>query len=200
VTGVRGNDELVRFDELLSGGDARSLGRTGEVLDAAMTTPQRLAELVDCLLDADDIVRMRAGDALEKVARQKPEWLHPLLDRLLTDLADSPQPSLQWHLAQILEEVPLTPERRARAVRFLKATLEKSNDWIVLTSTMQSLTTLAADDPELRTWLIPRLRNRLDDRRPAVAKRAGKQLTRLGRRAPPRHHAEAADRPGPSGT
>jgi hypothetical protein len=87
-------------------------------------------------------------------------------------------------LARILEEVPLTAAQRRQAVRFLRTTLQQSGDWIVLTCAMQSLATPTADDPELRTWLVPRLRERLDDRRPAVAKRARGQLTRLGRPAP----------------
>jgi HEAT repeat protein len=197
VIDIRRNDEPVRFDETLRGGNARSLGRTSEVVEAVLTSPQRLPELLHCLVDADDVVRMRAGDALEKVARQEPDWIRPLLDRLLTTLAHSQQPSLQWHLAQILEEVPLTPGQRRQAVRFLKTTLKESDDWIVLTCVMQSLTTLASADPELRTWLIPRLRRQLEDRRPAVAKRAEKQLTRLSRQSSSGRRSHPATRPVP---
>jgi HEAT repeat protein len=167
---------------LLRIGDRRSLGRSAEVLTAVVADPGLLPDLLACLSDSDDVVRMRAGDVLEKVARERPEAVRPWLDRLFSDLAGTDQPSLQWHFAQILEEVPLDAGQYASAVRFLRALLERSDDWIVLTSTMQSLTTLAANDPALREWLPPHLRSRMLDRRPAVAKRAAGQLARLGER------------------
>jgi hypothetical protein len=38
------------------------------VIDAASRRPERLEELVQCVFSADEIVRMRASDALEKSA------------------------------------------------------------------------------------------------------------------------------------
>jgi hypothetical protein len=55
-----------------------------------------LDELFACLGNADDIVRMRAADALEKVCREHPEWLVPYADRLLSDVAGIDQPSVHW--------------------------------------------------------------------------------------------------------
>lgn len=123
---------------------------------------------------------MRASDALEKVARQRPVWLEPFLDRLLGPVSTIQQASVQWHLAQILGEVPLDAPRRRLAIRLLTSSLEHSTDWSVLSSTMEALTTLATADARLRQWLIPALQHHLDDRRLAVVKRAARQLTRLG--------------------
>jgi hypothetical protein len=170
----------VLFAKQLAGGDPRSLGRTGEVVAEVLSSRDRLPELFDCLFADDVIVRMRAGDAVEKVARQQPEWLVPYLERLLDEVSILPQASVQWHVAQILGEVPLTDDQRRRAIGILTSNLESSTDWIVLTTTMEALTNLAAADEDLTQWLIPALRRRLADRRPAVAKRAAKQLARLG--------------------
>ncbi|MFZ0158214.1 MAG: hypothetical protein WAL50_04215 [Kineosporiaceae bacterium] len=168
------------LDQRLRGGDPRSLGQANEIVGEVLSAPDRLAELVECVLGDDPVVRMRASDALEKVARQRPAWVEPFLDRLLGPVSTIEQASVQWHLAQILGEVPLDVPRRRLAVRLLRTFLEHSTDWIVLTSTMESLTTLATGDARLRRWLIPVLQHHLDDRRPAVVKRAARQLARLG--------------------
>jgi hypothetical protein len=139
----------------------------------------RLAELFECVSHDDEIVRMRASDALEKVARAHPEWLEPYVGRLVTEVAAIDQPSVRWHLAQILAEVPLDTGQRAAAIRLLQGYLRTATDWLVLTHTMTSLTVLARDDADLRGWLIPELRRHRGDRRRAVAKRATAMLTRL---------------------
>jgi HEAT repeat protein len=170
----------VRLDHLLRGGDPRSLGGAGEAVELVLNDPDRLPELLDCLAEDDAVVRMRAGDALEKVARRQPDLIPPYLDRLLAEPAGLDQPSVQWHLAQIVGEVPLTDDQHRRAVQLLRRYLEHGTDWIVLTSAMTSATTLALDDTTLRGWLVPALRHRVGDPRPAVAKRALRQLARLG--------------------
>ncbi|MFN8130577.1 MAG: hypothetical protein U0R70_03400 [Solirubrobacteraceae bacterium] len=170
----------MRFPEALRGGDPRSLGRTGEVVAAVLADDRRFGELFACLGDGDAVVRMRAGDALEKVARERPDLFVPCVDRLLGDVAAIDQDSVQWHLAQILAEIPLDPGQRDRAVAILKANLEQAHDWIVLTTTMSALAQFAADDAALRSWLVPVLRSHLASDRKAVAKRAQKVLGQLG--------------------
>lgn len=166
--------------ELLSGGDPRTLGRVDEAITLVIDDDTRLEELFGCLFHEDPIVRMRAADGLEKVAAQQPELLEPYVDRLLTEVPEIDQPSVQWHLAQILEEVMLSDEQRRHAVAVLKRVLGSSEDWIVLTATMQTLAGFAVGDEALRAWLIPVLASRLTDSRKAVAKRAGRMLERLG--------------------
>jgi len=62
---------------ILTGGNPRSLERTEEVVTLVLSNSFRLNELYACLLEDDQIIRMRASDALEKVCRQHPEWLQP---------------------------------------------------------------------------------------------------------------------------
>jgi HEAT repeat protein len=163
----------------LSGGNPRSLGDVAAVIEAVLDDPAQLEELFGCLFCDDPIVRMRAADGLEKIAGQRPELMIPYLERLLGDVATIEQPSIQWHLAQILAEVPLDRDQRQRAIKVLKRNLEHSEDWIVLTVTMESLARFATDDAKLRRWLVPVLRSWLADERKAVAKRAGKLLKGL---------------------
>lgn len=168
-----------RLGDQLGGGDPRSLGEVPDVVAAVVNSRDQLPELFECLFHDDAVVRMRSADALEKVARVRPVWLQPFVERLLGEVAAIDQPSVQWHLAQLLAEVPLDAGQRRRAVDLLKVNLENATDWLVLNLTMDSLTSLAGEDAALRSWLVPVLLRRCADPRPSVAKRANRCLARL---------------------
>jgi hypothetical protein len=165
--------------QMLSGGAPRSLHGVDQVIAAVLAEPSALEALFECLFCDDSVVRMRACDALEKIARIRPELLAPFARRLLSDVADVDQPSIQWHLAQILTEIELTPQQRPAAIAILKRNLERYEDWIVLNLTLQALAQFARDDPELRRELVPMLRRHQADTRKSVAKRATKLLAQL---------------------
>lgn len=163
----------------LAGGDPRSLGRTQDVVDAVLADRRRLAALFDAVFDQDEIVRMRAGDALEKVCRAKPEWLAPYTERLLTDVAAIEQDSVRWHVAQMLGEVPLSAAHRRRAVRLLESLVEEERSGFVVAHSLTSLASLAESDPELQRSVVALLRRFSNDERGSVAKRASKLLAAL---------------------
>ncbi|MBK5109963.1 MAG: hypothetical protein JJE10_01195 [Thermoleophilia bacterium] len=85
------------FAEVLSGGHHNSLGRTDEVIGEVLADPGRVEELFATLESPDELVRMRAGDALEKVCRERPQWLEPYAETILTEIGSIDQPSVQWH-------------------------------------------------------------------------------------------------------
>ncbi len=137
----RGSGLMEAFGIILSeGGKTNSLGRAGEVIESIYTNPSRLDELFDCILADDAWVRMRAVDSFEKIITSKPEWVHPYLDRIFSNLTQSNQPSVQWHLAQIFSEVKLTDEQRSQAIAWLKDKIKSTDvDWIVSVNVMKSL-------------------------------------------------------------
>lgn len=119
----------------LSGGDPRSLGRAEEVVQLVLDRPRRVGALFECLFSRDEIVRLRASDALEKVCRARPDLLTPYTERLLVEVPKIDQPSVQWHLAQVLSALPLDGRDRRRAVAALKRNLSQYDDWIVVNPT-----------------------------------------------------------------
>jgi hypothetical protein len=139
---------------ILTGGNPRSLERTEEVVTLVLRNSTRLNELYGCLLEDDEIIRMRASDALEKVCRQRPAWVQAYVPHLLTEIAPIDQASVQWHLAQILGEVELTPQQRAAACHILKRNLAEKKDWIVVNYSMETLALLSKDDGLLRTEVL----------------------------------------------
>jgi hypothetical protein len=166
---------------MLTGGHHNSLGRTDEVIDAVLADGARLDELFACLDSDDELVRMRAGDALEKICRERPEWFAPRFDDVLGHMGAIGQPSVQWHVAQILAHLRagLTDEQERRATAHLQRQLERSRDWIVLNVTMDVLADWARRDSELAAWLAPQLERLTGDERRSVARRAAKRLAAL---------------------
>lgn len=170
------------FAEMLSGGHPNSLGRTGEAVQSVLADQARLDELFACLDDPSEVVRMRAGDALEKVCREQPGWFEQYVEWLLGDVGQMRQPSVMWHVAQMLDHLhrDLSVAQQRRATELLKRDLIGSTDWIVLNVTVESSPT-GRCDPALAAWLTtPLERLRQDPRR--SGRRAGVQAT--GRAAP----------------
>ena len=176
---------LGAVEALLAGGDPRSLRNAAIVIDAASRQPGRLAELVQCVFSPDEIIRMRASDALEKVCRAHPALLRPFVPRLLGEMSRIEQASVQWHLAQILTEVELDEAERAAAITILEHNLDTSGDWIVTNLTLQALATFARTSPAARTRLIERLHHYQDSPYKSVSSRARKLLAEFGSQPPP---------------
>ncbi|HKJ11840.1 MAG TPA: hypothetical protein VJ976_05565 [Ornithinimicrobium sp.] len=169
------------FVDMLRGGHPNSLGRTGEVVELVLAEPARLPELFAGIDDPDPVVRLRVGDALEKVCREQPDWFVPDVERLLGDLGQIEQPSVQWHVAQMLQHLRggLSDDQVQRSTELLQRNLTTSSDWIVLNVTMDILVGWAEGDADLATWLVPELERLQHDPRPSVAKRAVRRRDEL---------------------
>lgn len=134
----------------LVGGDPRTLRHVDMVVERVRRTPHLLDELLDCVVgEEDEVVRMRASDALEKICRDRPDLLQPRVAVVLGPMARIPQASVQWHVAQMLGELPLTAHQRSRAARLLDRYLRASTDWIVLNCSLETLAALSREDDGL---------------------------------------------------
>lgn len=132
------------LDEL-RGNDRRSIGRSNQVVALVRRKPALFPELIDGMHHKDEIVRLRAADAAEKLTAENPRWLRPFKRRLLSLAAQAEQQELRWHLAQILPRLDLTRKDREAAVGILRSYLEDKSR-IVKTFAMQGLADLAAQD------------------------------------------------------
>lgn len=168
------------FNDMLSGGNPRTLGQSAKAIELVLTDSSRLKELMDCIFSGDEIVRMRASDALEKLSRQKPEWFKPFVGQLLNDWPTVRQPSVQWHLAQMLSEVSLSKQEKQKAILVLKNNLEAMDDWIVTNLTLESLATFARDTSLNRNQFKTILYSQLKSRHKSVRSRVNKLLLEFG--------------------
>ncbi len=171
------------FAEMFAvGGKSNSLGRVDEVIGLVLDEKSRLDELYDCLFDEDAWVRMRAADALEKVCREHPDWMLPYVDRFSKELTTSNQPSIQWHLAQIYQQVYLTNEQKSLAINWLKGLLSsKEVDWIVAANAMDTLAQFVQSESFSKPEFIILLKIQQQHKSKTVVKRASKLLERLSK-------------------
>ena len=175
-----GNDRLpVRsIQEMLSGGDLRSIGRVPEVLGDMERNPGRMNELVLCLGSGDPVVRSRTADALEKLTARRPELLKPYKKMLLREAAVSMQQEVRWHLAQMLPRLPLT-RRQIREVFSLVCRYLEDRSVIVRVCALQATFELSRKDPSLRGPVRELVEASCRSGAPALRVRGRKLLTLL---------------------
>ncbi len=166
------------FAEMLRvGGKTNSLGRSDEVIDIVLNDKSRLKELYDCLYEDDAWLRMRAIDSLEKICRLNPDWLELYTNKMLDELIMSDQPSIKWHLAQMITEMNLSEEQKQKAMLWLKEQLLSIEvDWIVAANVMDSLAQFTRDTSMPKEELTALLKLQQQHRSKSVVKRATKLL------------------------
>lgn len=100
-------DDTNQMFNWLSGGDIRSDGYSTEVASLVLKNEQLYAELLANIMVEDDVVRGRAADALEKIARSRPDLLVEDLDLFTKIGRDDAVPMVRWHIAMILGHLAL---------------------------------------------------------------------------------------------
>jgi hypothetical protein len=175
------SDKTTNFEEMLTGGHPNSLGNTVEVVELVLADSARLEELYQCYFSADEVVRLRVSNAMKRICKEYPEWLVPYVDRFLNEIAKIDQASAQWTLAQLWEALTgfMNDNQLAQAKTHLKYNLTHHNDWIVLNTTMQTLSEWAKQDKDLKTWLQPHLERLSEEPRKSIAGKAKKLLKAL---------------------
>ena len=86
---------------MLTGGHPNSLGRTIEVVEIVFNDQLQLVDLHSCYFSDDEAVHLRVSNAMQRVWREKPEWLIPFIDVFLYEIPKINQASTQWTLADL---------------------------------------------------------------------------------------------------
>jgi hypothetical protein len=165
---------------LLEGGDRRSIGRSDQVAAIVSKNQALLPELIKGWWSENRLVRMRAADATEKVARKIPDLLWPYKKELLGLMAEAKESELRWHLAVMVPRLRLNSKQRQLATSLLTSYLEDHSS-IVKTFALQGLTDLTLDDPSIRPGVIEILRQATRSGTPAMKARSRKLLHHLER-------------------
>jgi hypothetical protein len=198
-----------QFFAKLTGGSRTSLGRANAVVAEVLAAPKKFPALIACLAEADDeatdasnskqaqaaaVFRMRAADAIEKISRQRPEWLAPHKLEFLGLATGTDQIEVRWHMAQILPRLRLTPRERTVAIDILFDYLNDRSS-IVKTHAMQGLADFAARDPQLKSKILPLLEELTQVGTAAMRARGRKLLAHLNRPAPNRYDIHRSKSP-----
>lgn len=178
-------EDIVRA---LKGGDRRSIGRSNQVVARLRRTPTLFPALIDCMHHEDELVRMRAADAVEKLTVPNPEWLQPFRIPLIKLAAGVKQQELRWHLAQMLPRLELSKRDRVIVVAVFRRYL-RDESRIVKTFAMQGLADLAMQDPQLRTPIRRVISSLTRTGSPSMKSRGRKLLLQLSASTLPRYDA-----------
>jgi hypothetical protein len=165
---------------LLEGGDRRTIGHADRVAGMVSDDVKLFPELISGLWSADPLVRMRAADATEKVARKHRELLQPYKKDLLGLMSEAREPELRWHLAVMIPRLLMNAKERQAAASWLEGYLEDRSS-IVKTFALQGLADLAEMEPSLRARVVEILGEARQKGTAAMKARSRILLIRLGR-------------------
>jgi hypothetical protein len=132
---------------MLAGGDRRSIGRANEVAELLHQRRSKCDHVIALLFDSDQLVRMRAADALEKASAQDARLIRRFKSQLISLLCQAEQKELRWHLALMAPRLVLRAADRERAVAALKRYLEDRSS-IVKTCALEALARISIGDEE----------------------------------------------------
>ena len=167
---------------LLREGDRRTVGHVAEVVETVLREPKLVSAVVECTFEADERIRMRAADVLEKISRKRVEELQPYALALLGLFEENEQQELRWHLAVILPRLTLNANERSRTSRALQQCMTAKSS-IVKAFALQGLSDLTIQEPGLTPLVLDLLRSAERDGTPAMRARSRKLLKVLERRA-----------------
>jgi hypothetical protein len=179
---VRGAAILGVMDILktLSGGDRRSIGEAGLVVELVLKTHALLGDVIRGFTHDDPLIRMRCADVAEKVSVVHPEWLARHKSALLSFAIAVQEKEVRWHMAQMLPRLALSPSERRTAVALLFKYLNDESR-IVKTWSMQALFEMSEKDARLRARVVPVLEAAIESGSAAERSRARKLLTAIDR-------------------
>lgn len=167
---------MYNFNEMLSGGDLRSIGNSNKVVNIVKNNPDLFDNLFSCLYSSSKIIRMRAADAIEKISLDSPTLLNKYKSALLLDISKIDQPEVQWHFAQIISRLELDSADLDHVTSILKSNLKSTKSNIVKTFCLQSLYDLSLQHKEISKSVKSLLEFYSNDKSAAVRSRVKKLL------------------------
>jgi hypothetical protein len=162
----------------LSGGDLRSDGLAAEVAAKVLENPALFDDLVEGLDHPDDVVRGRTADALEKVARLRPEQVNKFTEKFMESAMRDPVPMVRWHLAMVLGDLAIYPENIDQIYLNLVSMLADDSvfvrSWVIT-----SLTIIGRLYPARRERIVRLLAPLAKDKSVAIRTRTRKAMDTL---------------------
>jgi hypothetical protein len=162
----------------LKGEDLRSDGEASEVAAFVLANPRVFDDLLVGLSVSDDIVRGRTSDALEKIARSRPDLLVDHLDMLIQVAESDPVPMVRMHMAMIFGHMVIFEEKVDQLMAVL---LELVDDRRVFVKSwaIVSLCIIARKDPGNNELIVNSIAPLIDDKSIAIRSRTSKAMVVL---------------------
>ncbi len=167
----------------LTGGNLLSDGESKEVAGFVLENPEQISDLFEGLYEKEDVVRARTADALEFIARKRPDLLRCQMPLLMKLAVGDSVDMVRWHMAMIFANLEYEDSQVADVLSVLFKMLEdKSN--MVKPWAISTLAILGIGHPEIKSEIIPHLKPLLSFNSPSVSNRAKKALAALEQNSP----------------
>ncbi len=140
---------MSRFEDLLKGGDLRSIGKADEAA-RQVNDQQAFDELFGELYNPDRKVAMRAADAVEKITVHKPGYLQRNKEAILALCKEAKDIEIKWHLALLASRLDLTKKEAENTWAALaRWAADKKESRIVRVNSLQGLYNILQKNREL---------------------------------------------------
>ena len=127
------------FENLLSGGDLRSLGKSDSIV-LKVRDQNNFDELFKFLFHKDSIVVMRAADAIEKITFRHPVYLTKYKNVILELCRFVKNKELKWHIALLIARLNLSGKETGMVWKILVSwATDKEESKIVRVNSIQAL-------------------------------------------------------------
>jgi HEAT repeat protein len=167
-----------QMEDWLAGGDLRSDGASNEVADLVRDRLDLLPDLLQALRSSDPVVRGRAADALEKVARVRQEAIVPHVKELIETGLHDDVPMVRWHIAMLLGHLSGIPSLRPQLLTPLLDLLQDESVFVASWA-ITSLCLIAYLDPGTTSEIVPAIGRLQHSPSVALRTRARKALAAL---------------------
>ncbi len=164
--------------EWLANGDLRGDGLANEVAGIVRKQPGLMVDLIAGLDHDDATVRGHTADALEKIARDRPELLTDHIPGILESLRSDPVPMVRMHLAMVLGHLA---DNETHAGEFIDALLPLLQEESVFAASwaIASLCILGRLIPARSEHILQEIAAQRDHHSPAIRVRVRKALPLL---------------------
>ena len=164
--------------EWLSEGDLTTDGRANEVAELVASNPDLLPDLMAALSWPEPPVRGHAADALEKIARSRPEWVLDYLPALRRAAIADPVAMVRWHLAMVFGHLAGFGETQGPSCQTLEQLL-RDRSATVRSWALTSLCIIGRLSPDRSPLMTRQISALTRDPSAAVRKRARRALETL---------------------
>ena len=163
----------------LEGGDLRSDGASNQAAEAVLKNEGLMSDLTEGLSAPDEIVRGRSMDAIEKVARTRPDLVLPVLANILVLLQTEKTLLARMHAAMLFGHLALYEEVIPQVLPVL---LNMLNEGSVVTQSwaITSLCIIARKYPQCHAQIANRIHQLCDVPSAALRTRVRYALEVLG--------------------
>ncbi len=162
----------------LEGGNLRSDGAANQAAEAVLKHDELIGDLVEGLNRSSDVLRGRTADALEKIARTRPDLILPFHPLILDILGKDSVAMVKWHLAMCLGHLAcyeeIVPSSKTALINLLNDDAVFTKSWAI-----SSLCIIACLYPQYKNEIIQALVELKNDASIAIQTRVRKAMETL---------------------